>query len=1261
LNNYRFRTKYLLLLLVMSAVSHCLSAPSFSANAAPPIQEGDAQAQAYELIKEGAGLYNQSDLPGAVEKFQTALTLFREVGDQAGEATALGDIGAVYVAMGQSQNALTYLEQALTIQRQIGDRAGEGTTLGTLGTVYYNLAQYDQAVDYYQEALAIIEAEGNRVKEATLLAALGTVYSTTGQPQQALDYYKQALTIQARVGDQYSEANTLSQIGSVYLDTGQLHQASAYFDQALTIQRQIGDRAGEAFTLSKIGEFYAEMEQPQRALSYYQQALTIQRQVGGQVGEAAILIKIGAAHEDAGQLQQAQTYFKQALTLQRQIDDRAGEWETLAKLGAVYHNLEQYQQALDYYQQALAIARTIGVDDQAGEERVLNSIGAVYVALGQPEQALGYYQQALAIQQQIGDRLGEVTTLNNLGVAYHILGNYSQALEHLQQALLARKEVGGRDGEATTLVNIGTVYFELGRPQEALVHFQQALPIFREVGDRSGEANTLGHIGGAYQDILGQFPRALDYYQQALKIYQEVGARQGEAQQLNNIGYIHDDLGQPEQALEYYKQALTIFREVGDSWGEAITLDNIGGTYDRLGQPQQAMTHYQDALSLRQAIGNRAGEAKTLNNIGTLQIGLHQPKQALTYFQQALPIAQAIGDRSGEAITLDNIGIAYLYLGHQAEALAHFRQAVEIIESIRSGMSIEELKSGFASQHAGPYQSIVSLLLEMDRLEEAFAYAERARARAFLDQLANVRIDPRQGADPALIQDEQRLVGEIADFERRMRELTSQPANPQTSDLIGNLQARLTAKRAEYADLLIQLKLSNPAYGDLISVDPLSLEQIQADVLDENTVLVSYFVTDEKTIAFIISRGNFAAVSIAITRQDLADRVATFRSLISLEVESPADRLAQDRITASQALHDILLSPLASYLTAAFGEPDAPRSHLPSLIIVPHDVLHYLPFAALLDGEGVPLSTRFTLSLAPSASALSYARGNQNPDDGRLLALGDPATHLSPLPYAEREVEAISRLYPLRTTFVGPAATEAAFRAKMSGADWVHLAAHAELSPTSPLFSALYLAEEPVVESQRSLESNQDAEGRPVTSNSDGRLEVREVFNLDLTGANGVILSACETGLGEQSRGDEMVGLTRAFLYAGTPVVVASLWEVEDEATATLMTAFHQGLRAGLGPAAALRAAQEKVRGIPRWTAPYYWAGFQVVGDGGPGGELVSHEMTPAETTVLGATPTPSSPDEGGLAQLRTGIAGLLALLGIVGWVTWRRRGRRSG
>jgi CHAT domain-containing protein/Tfp pilus assembly protein PilF len=930
-----------------------------------------------------------------------------------------------------------------------------------------------------------------------------------------------------------------------------------------------------------------------------------------------------------------------------QGEDTQAKAYDLLEAGVALHKQGDLQGALAKFQAALPLLQEIG--DRSGEAAALGNIGAVYSAMGQQEQALPYLKQALALTRQIGDRRGEAYALNSIGGAYYFLSDFPQALDYLQQALAVHGEIGNQNGEATTLVNIGTIYFELDQPQEALTYFQQALPILRQVGDRTGEANALSHIGGIYDETLGQLPQALNYYQQALAIYREVEARQGEGQQLNNIGDIYRGLGQLEQALESFKLALTIVREIGDRWAEAQLLTNLGVIYGELGQSQQAIASLEDALPLRREIGDRAGESNTLNNLGTLYRGLGQPQQALQYFQQALPIARDIGDRAGEVIMLDNMGITYLSLGQNDAALIHLRRSIELIESIRSEMSLEELKGGFAAQYTGAYQTIVPLLITMGRPEEAFTYAERARARAFLDQLGNVRVDPRQGADSALVEAEQRLADEIADLDRRQRELLGQPGDSQTDTLIADLQTRLAGKRAEYADLLIQLKLFNPAYATLVTVEPLTLTQIQAEVLAENTTLVSYFITAEQTVAFVVSRDIFVAVPINVARANLADRVVAFRSLLTLEAENPSAQLTTDRLAAAQALYALLLAPLSPSLPTASVAPTTPRPPSLSLIIVPHDILHYLPFAALVNEAGTSLSAQFTLSLAPSASALSYAQANQSPDKGQLLALGNPTTELSPLPYAEQEVEAIAALYPQQTSLRGANATETAFRAEVSGADWVHLAAHAQLNPTSPLFSALYLAEEPTAK------PSAGAENSPTTTDEDGRLEVREVLNLDLTGVNGVILSACETALGEQSRGDELVGLTRAFLYAGTPLVVASLWEVEDEATAALMTAFHQHLRTGLGAAAALRAAQAEIQQDSRWAAPYYWAGFQVIGDGGPGAEVAGDTETQGETT----TPVAPQPDHTGLIRLVAGLAGLLVLLSLIGWRVWRWRSKR--
>jgi tetratricopeptide (TPR) repeat protein len=443
------------------------------------------------------------------------LSAARATDNQQDEATLLSNLGWVYSALGDKQQALDYYQQALPIMRQVGNRSGEGATLNNIGLVYSDLGDKQQALDYYQQALPISRQVGDRSGEVATLTGIGLVYSALGDQKQALDYYQHALPISQQVGDRAGEATTLNNIGLVYSALGDQQQALDYYQQALPIMRQVGDRADEARTLSNIGRVYSALGDKQQALDYYEQALPISRQVGDRSGEATTLTGIGRVYSALGDKQQALAYYQQALPILRQVGDRSGEATTLSNIGAVYSALGDKQQALAYYQQALPIQRQVG--DRSGEAVTLNNTGLVYSALGDKQQALAYYQKALLISRQVGDRAGEGVTLHNIGLVYDALGDKQQALAYLQQALPIHRQVGDRSGEAATLNNIGMVYSALGDKQQALSYYQQALPIQRQVGDRSGEAVTRFNIAMIYRS-RGEYAAAVAELEQVVAL-----------------------------------------------------------------------------------------------------------------------------------------------------------------------------------------------------------------------------------------------------------------------------------------------------------------------------------------------------------------------------------------------------------------------------------------------------------------------------------------------------------------------------------------------------------------------------------------------------------------------------------------------------------------------------------------------------------------------------------------------------------------------
>ncbi len=944
----------------------------------------------------------------------------------------------------------------------------------------------------------------------------------SGQWQNAADKFKAALPLFQTAGNQPHTADTLYYLGETAYYLGNLNDSLKYYQQSLNIEAQLTGRDEEkAALLYAIGWVYDERQEYTPALNYYQQAFEIVEKTGNTSAQETALESMSRIYFLLGKDDEGERLSNMALNMRATILEQAENRYIDAQN---YFKQGDYETAIELYRQTLSILQEVDNTEEDIAE-VLQNIGGAYIALGKSEQALEYYRQALAIQQEYSQqmlsflpetpaRYEEVSTLNNIGNTYLTLEQYEAALKAYRQALEMAQENAYSEGEAYSHYNIAFVYYSLGQYQAALTHYQQSLAINQKVNDLDGEASTL-----------------------------------------HNIGAVYEALKQDEQALSFYQKALTIARENNNPESEALALNNIGLLYNNQGKYPQALAAFEQALLIVRPLNAPKLKGAILNNLGLSYYNQGEYQQALSPLQQALEIARAVGNQIGEGNTLNNLGATYNKSGNNIQAISYYKQAVDIFEVVQRDIKIEEFQSSFADGKVDIYESLIDLLVSEGRFEEAFAYTERARARAFLNRLGNQQFDPGAGANLELIERERNLAGQISALQRQIGQ----------ADI--NLKIKLEELQSNYKQTLLELKQSNPAYASLVSVNPLSFTDIQTKILDDQTALVSYFVSDEKIIAFALDRQGLTAVTLPVSRAELATQIEYFNTLIQIE-PGAGQTQSSERIEAAQSLHQFLISPLRAWLQR------------PRLIIIPHTILHYVPFAALLDEDQQPLAARFILSTAPSASSLDPRLLNHSLNHGKLLAFGNPKSAAPSLPFARVEALSVARLYPQSASFTGQSATEAVLRAAAPKFDILHLAVHSQLNSVAPLFSALLLA---------------DA-GAEQPPENDGRLEVREIFSLNLSEANIVILSACETALGEQSRGDELIGLSRAFLYAGSPAVIASLWPVEDEATAVLMTAFHRQMQAGADPATALSKAQNNLLSQEKWSLPYYWAGFTLIG-----------------------------------------------------------------
>ena len=982
----------------------------------------------------------------------------------------------------------------------------------------------------------------------------------------------------------------------------------------------MGDRAWEARTLNNIGTVYNSLGEKQKALDYLERALALRQAVGDRGGEATTLNNIGSVYSDLGERQKALDYYSRALPIFQATGDRGGEATTLNNFGNVYSDLGERQKALEYLERALALSQAVG--DRRGEARTLNNIGNVYSSLGEKQKALDYLERALTLSQAVGDSWGEAAALGNLGEignVYSSLGEKQKALDYYESALRLSQSVGDRAGEARTLNKIGYIYSSLGEKQKALDYFFRTLSILQALGYRAGEARTLNNIGSVYS-FLGEKQQALDYYESALPILQALGYRGVEAITLQNIGSVYSFLGEKQKALDYYESALPIYQAVGYRRGEAATLVNIGSVYSSLGEKQKALNYYESALPLIQAVGDRGGEAFTLVNIGIVYSSIGEKQKALDYYERALPLTQAVGDRSGEAYTLYNFAILEGSTNNLDKSRTHIEAAIEIIEELRTKIVNQELRTSYFATVQNEYEFYIDLLMELhrenpDRGYEGLALeaSERARARSFLELLAEASADIRAGVAPELRDKERSLQQRINATATRQSELLSGKHSPEQAEAI---KKELNDLLSELEQVRAQIRQKSPRYADLTQPQPLELKKIQA-LLDEETLLLEYFLGEERGYLWAVTPTSIAAYELP-GREEIEKVARNFRNYLT----NPRLRIRRQQVArATAALSDAILKPVSQLLET---------QKYKRLLIVGDGVLNYIPFAALSLPKAAspqPLIADYEIINLPSASTLATLRRDLlarepapktvailadpvfNSDDERIFSNASNASNATATEPKNPEIiletiKKAARAAGVEWTRLPGTRLEAktimALVAPAQGREMLDFDASQEMakSPELSQYRILHFATHGFANSENPelsgiVMSLVDERGRQ----QDGYLRLHDIYNLELN-AELTILSACQTGLGQQIRGEGLIGLTRGFMYAGTPRVVASLWNVDDRATAELMGIFYQKmLRENMAPAAALRAAQLEISQQKEWQMPYYWAAFGLQGE----------------------------------------------------------------
>jgi tetratricopeptide (TPR) repeat protein len=1009
-------------------------------------------------------------------------------------------------------------------------------------------------------------------------------------------------------------------IAEVYTYMNDPDEARRFFDA------EIASHPRNPYARHGLGIIEREENEPDRARRYFTESLDldpryhgvypdfidsqqsleaategIQKLLGADTGNAAAHYGMAYLHHKKVQKRQLIEESKRVMALDPDLVEIYGLASTS------YYETGEYDSALQVCNKGIVLSGRKG-DSENGID-LLRIKGDITNKLGKGAEALALMNEALQGAQRIGQKKEIAGVLRDFISYYWILCDYHEALKYAEQCLSLMRETNNPNGQAACLNYMGIFYGSLADYSKSLEYYQSAMELYKKTGAEISVAICLGNIGGSYVDI-GDEQNALPLLEQSIRILEKSPYPKAVASYLGTLGEAYRRLGKTGEALKQYDRALQILKDLKTEEHQiSFILCKIGNVYYEADNYPEALKYYEESLQINTKLFKEETRAGNLIGVGFLHLKMGHDDDARKCFENSLAMSRKI-DRIDIVWRAESgLGSVCLKKGLLTDALLHFRRAVTAVEKMRGQLRLEEEKIGFLKDKTEAYAGLIdvlSLLHERDPRRgydaEAFQCAESAKSRALLDIIQQGMIfDNLTAIHPEF---RRKYVVNEKNLEEKHSELSEEFMKAEKNEQAGRMAAlenEIVVLEREKSGLMEEMKGKYPEYYELTNPRSLDPKAIRSRVLKDGQLLAEYFVAEDKIYVWALTRTKFEFRTIALSRKSLESALGRISPLFARKKQGTNEKV-------DQKWANLRPDPLREFCKILLEEPLGPLIRdCNELIIVPDDLLCYFPFEILVD----KIEGRQIHYLAESHPvSYAYSSGMLNPDlrrtrkaGGDLLAFGNPdfgtrpgkaivdwigslgflkpilrGDGFEPLPHAESEVRGIAPYFQHPSVFTGREATERCFKEKAPDFKIIHLATHHLTSDRQPMYSKIVLA--------------QAEDG-----GEDGYLQTYEIYNLQLN-ADLVVLSGCGTGLGKLSRGEGLIGMSRAFLYAGAPSLVVSLWPVEDESTALLMKSFYAHLKQGMGKSEALQRAKiELIRTNASYSDPFFWGPFVLIGD----------------------------------------------------------------
>jgi CHAT domain-containing protein/tetratricopeptide (TPR) repeat protein len=881
-------------------------------------------------------------------------------------------------------------------------------------------------------------------------------------------------------------------------------------------------------------------------------------------------------------------------------------------------------------ERAVEYARALRDDARLAKD--LNVLGGIRSLLNDEASALRLWKEAVESAGRAGASGEEALGWVNLGFGTAVQGNLAGGVELIAKGAELARAAGARREEIIAEMLLSTLYSLLGDKQRSLDRARHALELARAAHESDCEPHLLKELGLIYGS-LGHNRRAVAYFEAAVAKMRTTRQPRPVGALLSNIGALYLDLERVSEGLARLQEALQLQRRSGSLSGQAATLAHIGRAYRLQGNLDASVDAFKEALSLTERMEFPVGRMSVVRGLAGTYLRQKRFDEAAAHYDQVLALARQTKSPTEEGLALVGLAETAEARGRLAEATTQVEAGLAVLETVRRNPAEASARASFLAQMRRFYTLGARILMGRHREEPevghdraAFAMSERGRARALLDSMVEPSYGTPPPRDAAAEERAHRLRQEVEAQAKRITAFGRGATDDERRSAHQELERLLGEEEAARAETRPRGQAPN-----VVAPAALAFEAVQ-ELLDADTVLLEYMLGKDGGLVFAVTRSGLASGELPGSAE-IEEKVRRLRALLAARKERVRFETTEERARRLFRA-DAEAERLAGEMSELLLRPVAPQLTRRRVVVVADGLLHYLPFAALPAPGSVPalaLIERHEVVHLPSASVLAMlrtraARRTRPPKTVAVLADPvfegvDPRVHppagahardarapattlreiqnselraaieassrdgdgLQRLPGTRREAQSILALVPAGAAHVAldfDASRANALRPGLVDFRLVHFATHGYVDGRDPRLSGLVL-------------SLVDRNGAP----QDGFLRLPDVYSLTLN-AELVTLSACETALGEEINGEGLVGLSHAFLQAGAQRVLATLWRVDDDATAELMGRFYRAiLKDGLPPADALRQAQQAVRRQPRWRAPYYWAGVTLQGE----------------------------------------------------------------